>query len=114
MIIYKRQDNGEATDFQPSEKCPNGWIVATNIKNIPEKEDEKRKYNTDEYNNKLALKKKETKLIKLISSNEYHLISRRFTVDREVWEQKLDKWAAQLEEVRSDTIVEIEPLPVFN
>ena len=62
---------------------------------------------------KLLQPLKET-LLKLIKNNEYHLISRRFADDRQEWETKLDKWAAQLEEVKAGNIVEIEPAPVFS
>lgn len=61
-----------------------------------------------------ALKDQERELLRLISDNEYHLISRRFASDVLVWEAKLDEWAAQLELVKAGNLVEISPKPVFD
>lgn len=61
-----------------------------------------------------ALENQEQTLLNLIKNNEYHLISRRFTADIEAWKTKLDKWDAQLKEVKARKLVEIEPVPVFD
>jgi hypothetical protein len=61
-----------------------------------------------------AIENQKQTLLSLISSNEYHLISRRFAGDLLIWETALDKWAAQLEEVKAGKLVEIEPVPVFD
>lgn len=60
-----------------------------------------------------VLENQEKALLNLIESNEYHLISRRFSADIAVWEAKLDEWAAQLLEVKAGKLVEIAGLPEF-
>lgn len=60
-----------------------------------------------------ALENQEREIIQLISKNEYHLISRRFIKDLNMWIGKLDKWASQLEKVQKGNLVKIEPKPEF-
>jgi len=66
---------------------------------------------TDEAKNREQIADQERQLLRLISDNEYHLISRRFAKDKPAWEAKLDEWAAQLEEVKAGNLVEIADKP---
>lgn len=110
MIIYKLQENGRATDFQYSQTCPEGWKSIPGDR-IPE---DITPYHEQRFIDEKALKDQEKELLNLISSNEYHLISRRFAEDKSIWESKLDEWAAQLEEVNNGNLVEIAALPDFS
>lgn len=55
-----------------------------------------------------ALAGQKQTLLNLIKDNEYHLISRRFASDKEVWETALDEWAGQLS---ATELIEIYPKP---
>ncbi len=107
MIIYKIQENGRATGFQFSRKCPEGWKSIEGDR-IP---DDIEQYHEQRYLDAKALKDQETELLNLISLNEYHLISRRFTKDLPIWEAKLDEWADQLKEVKAGKLVKIAEKP---
>jgi|GEM_PF-2121266 len=107
MIIYKTQEDGQATDFKFSRKCPEGWESIKGDR-IPE---DISIYHEQRYIDSQALKDQESELLRLISENEYHLISRRWVKDRPSWELKLDEWDEQIEEVRAGKLVEIADKP---
>lgn len=105
VILDTVRNTETNTDYSITDKKVQDWIAEGNTFEPAETEQEE---------NDRLLADQEKELVMLYSSNEYHLISRRFAADREMWETILDKWAAQLEEVKNGTLVEIEPLPVFN
>ena len=107
MIIYKNQENGQATDFMFAQKCPEGCKSISGDR-IPE---DISIYHEKKYIDSKALKDQESELLRLISSNEYHIISRRWVKDRPSWELKLDEWDEQIEEVRAGKLVEIADKP---
>ena len=55
MIIYKVQENGQATDFQFSKACPDGWLSIDSDK-IPK---DLSKYNSDAFNDQETAKKED-------------------------------------------------------
>lgn len=121
--VYKIMENGKADNWHVARKCPKGYkSIDSDV--IPE---DITPYHKKKYIVALALEKQEKILLELISSNEYHLVSKRkkMKADRETWEDMLDTWDDELTIVQDQIEllkegkdpgepIKITPKPVLN
>ena len=105
MIIYKKQESGQATDFQHAKKCPDGWQQIDGDK-FP---DDLTPYHEQKYIDSQALENQHSEAIRLLDESEKKVSSDPAQPD-DVPEWKT--YRAKLRAiVRSDTLQTIPAKP---
>jgi hypothetical protein len=110
MIIYKTQENGQATDWGYSSKCPKGFKSILLDEKIRKIEDiDKESYNTPEYNKSVQLSEQRSECIRLLNESEIHVsIDPPYPDDVNSWKE----YRAQLREIlKSEELWEIPEKP---